>query len=557
MTTEPLTPAGDDGAPPRRRRFRRVRALSERTPLRVKLVASVLALATIGLFLAGAAASTALRSYMVDRVDSQIGGARPPNPFIPDSETATATSGTVVLTPEQAGFISSFCSSRGPDRRGFGRVQYVQCNSLDGSTVTYHSSITDGTQPPQLPVWTQKKALAESAPFTVASKGGGAHWRVHAMVIGPEVILVASSLDEVEHTVSRLELDELVIGVTVLVLMAGFGYWIVRRSLRPLADVEHTAAAIAAGDLSRRVPHRDPRTEVGRLALSVNGMLSQIESAFRVRRDSEERALASEQRMRRFVTDASHELRTPLTSIRGFAELYRQGAAGNPDDLARLMRRIEDEAARMGLLVDDLLLLARLDQQRPLEREIVDLVVLGADAVHAAAAVAPDRDVTLEILPGPTPPEIIGDESRLRQVVGNLVTNALTHTPAGTPVTVRVGSRVESTGLYALVEVADEGPGLDEEASARVFERFFRAESSRNRSLGGTGLGLSIVAALVAAHAGRVELETAPGKGATFRVLLPAVPEPEPESDLGAADLDESLSSELAPPHDAAPAPTG
>ena len=553
MTTELPTPAGDAGASPRRRRFRRVRALSERTPLRVKLVASVLALATIGLFLAGAAASTALRSYMIDRVDSQIGGARPPNPF-PDGETATATSGTVVLTQEQVGFISSFCSSRGPDRRGFGRVQYVQCSSLDGSTVTYHSSITDGTPPPQLPVWTQKKALAEAAPFTVASRGGGAHWRVHALVIGPEVILVASSLDEVEHTVSRLELDELVIGVTVLVLMAGFGYWIVRRSLRPLADVEHTAAAIAAGDLSRRVPHRDPRTEVGRLALSVNGMLSQIESAFRVRRDSEEAALASEQRMRRFVTDASHELRTPLTSIRGFAELYRQGAAGSPDDLARLMRRIEDEAARMGLLVDDLLLLARLDQQRPLEREIVDLVVIGADAVHDAAAVAPDRTVALEILPGPPPPEIIGDESRLRQVIGNLVTNALIHTPPGTPVTVRVGSRVESTGLYALIEVADRGPGLDDEASSRVFERFFRADASRNRSLGGTGLGLSIVAALVAAHAGRVELETAPGKGATFRVLLPAVPDPEPEPEL---DAESALSSEPAPPHDAAPAPTG
>ena len=537
MTTEPETLAGDDGTA-RPRRFRRARALSDRTPLRVKLVAAVLALATVGLFLAGAAASTALRSYMIARVDNQFGGARPAQaPFSPDGTAATATSGTTVLTPGLVDAISAFCSDRGPDRRGFIRVQYVQCNTLDGATVSYKTSITDGTHPPQLPVWTQEQALAHgSKPFTVASKGGGADWRVHAMVLGPQVILVASSLDEVDHTVGRLERDELEIGLTVLVLMAGFGYWIVRRSLRPLTDVEHTAAAIAAGDLSRRVPHRDPRTEVGRLALSVNAMLSQIETAFRVRRDSEQAALASEQRMRRFVTDASHELRTPLTSIRGFAELYRQGAAGNPDDLARLMRRIEDEAARMGLLVDDLLLLARLDQQRPLEREIVDLVVIGSDAVHAANAVAPDRAITFEVLPGPTPPEIVGDESRLRQVVGNLVTNALTHTPAGTPVAVRVGSRVESTGLYALVEVADQGHGLDEEASSRVFERFFRADASRNRSLGGTGLGLSIVAALVAAHGGRVELETAPGRGATFRVLLPAAPDPElPESDVPAA----------------------
>jgi two-component system OmpR family sensor kinase len=299
-----------------------------------------------------------------------------------------------------------------------------------------------------------------------------------------------------------------------------------------LVDVEQTAAAIAEGDLSRRVPHRDPRTEVGRLALAVNGMLSQIELSFRIRRASEEEALASEQRMRRFVTDASHELRTPLTSIRGFAELYRQGAVGNPDDVARLMRRIEDEAARMGVLVDDLLLLARLDQQRPLEREIVDLVTVAADSVHAAQAVAPQRPITLEVLEGPTPPEIVGDESRLRQVVGNLVTNAITHTPPGTPISVRVGSRVEGGVLLGLLEVADQGPGLDAEASARVFERFYRADPSRTRALGGTGLGLSIVAALVAAHGGRVELETAPGEGATFRVLLPALPDPElPELD--------------------------
>jgi two-component system OmpR family sensor kinase len=532
VTTELLALDGEDGTT-RPRRFRPVRALSDRTPLRVKLVASVLLLATIGLLVAGTAASTALRSYMTKRVDQQLqfGGA-----FTAPPPDGGLQSGVVSLTGSRAlNFAAAECtqtdlviSFRRPTSR------YVRCSSLTGEVLSPSNATPAAgkTAVPALPAWTQAQVVKQDGkPFTVSSKGSGPRWRVRATVVGPFIIMDANSLDDVDSAVHHLIWDEIVIGLTVLVLMAGVGYWIVRRSLRPLADVEHTAAAIAGGDLSRRVPHRDPRTEVGRLALSVNGMLSQIESAFRVRRNSEQAALASEQRMRQFVTDASHELRTPLTSIRGFAELYRQGAAGNPEDLARLMRRIEDEAARMGLLVDDLLLLARLDQQRPLEREIVDLVVIGTDAVHDAHAVAPDRAIGLEVVPGPPPPEIVGDESRLRQVVGNLLTNALTHTPAGTPITVRVGSRVESTGLYAVIEVADQGPGLDEEASARVFERFFRADPSRNRSLGGTGLGLSIVAALVAAHAGRVELETAPGRGATFRVLLPAAPELS-ESDL-------------------------
>jgi two-component system, OmpR family, sensor kinase len=494
--------------------------------LRVKLVASVLLLTTIGLFIAGAAASANVRSYMTTRVDQQLtfGGPGP----LPESVTGTGTSRIVLSAVQRE------CQ---PNSTPFGfrrpSSRYVRCSTLAGVTVTQDKdTLPAGSPIPALPTWTAAQAVAQGGrPFTVGSVGGGQRWRVKATVAGSFIVMDANSLDDVDRTVTRLELDELIIGLTVLVLIAGLGYWVVRSSLRPLVEVEHTTAAIAAGDLSRRVPHRDPRTEVGRLALSVNAMLTQIEGAFRVRRASEEAALASEQRMRRFVTDASHELRTPLTSIRGFAELYRQGAAGNPEDLARLMRRIEDEAARMGLLVDDLLLLARLDQQRPLAREIVDLVIIAADAVHDATAVAPDREITLQIMDGPAPPEIVGDESRLRQVVSNLVTNALTHTPAGTAVTVRVGSRVEAGGLLAVLEVSDRGPGLDADASSRVFERFYRADPSRNRSLGGTGLGLSIVAALVAAHAGRVELETSPGEGATFRVLLPAAPDPELPAD--------------------------
>jgi two-component system OmpR family sensor kinase len=224
--------------------------------------------------------------------------------------------------------------------------------------------------------------------------------------------------------------------------------------------------------------------------------------------------------MRQFVADASHELRTPLTSIRGFAELFRQGAASNPDELQRVMRRIEDEGARMGVLVDDLLLLARLDQHRPLERQPVDVGQLASDAVEDVCMVAPGRPIDL-VVADDQPPVVIGDEMRLRQVLGNLLGNALTHTPDGTPIHVRVGTRVDEIGRWAVLSVADEGPGLPAEHAERVFERFYRVDAARTRSEGGSGLGLSIVAGLTEAHGGRVELVTGAGEGATFRVVLP------------------------------------
>jgi two-component system OmpR family sensor kinase len=316
-----------------------------------------------------------------------------------------------------------------------------------------------------------------------------------------------------------LVLVELLVSVAVLVVLAALGYAVVRSSLRELVEVEHTAEAIAAGDLSRRVPESDDRTEVGRLASALNTMLSQIESAFRAREASETSARASEERMRRFVADASHELRTPLTSIRGFAELHRQGAVPDAAGVERVLRRIEDEAARMGLLVDDLLLLARLDQQRPLERRPVDLLALAADAVSGAQVVAPDHRIALEVGGGPTsaPPVVIGDEARLRQVLSNLVGNALAHTPAGTAVTVRLAT---NNGTARLT-VADDGPGMAGDHARRVFERFYRADSARGRANGGSGLGLSIVAALVAAHGGTVGVTSAPGQGTSFDVELP------------------------------------
>jgi two-component system OmpR family sensor kinase len=346
------------------------------------------------------------------------------------------------------------------------------------------------------------------------------------------VLHLGDNMSTVDHALHRLYVAELLVGSAVLVLLAMMGVALVRASLGPLREIERTAAAIAAGDLSRRVPDYEPgdqpaRTEVGRLSRALNTMLGQIEAAFTAREtsersalDSEARALRSEERMRQFVADASHELRTPLTSIRGFAELYRQVGEREPDQAGRLVARIEQEAARMGLLVEDLLLLARLDQERPLEPVELDLRVIGNDAVIAARAVAPDRDITLEIPDGTGPLEVLADESRLRQVAGNLMSNALTHTPAGTPVRLRL----RREGEQALIEVEDRGPGLTAEQVERVFERFYRADSARTRRTGdrgGAGLGLAIVAALVAGHSGTVEVESVLGKGATFRVRLP------------------------------------
>jgi len=389
-----------------------------------------------------------------------------------------------------------------------------------------------------------------------------------------ELTTVAIDLSDVQSTVRALIYAQIGIGSAVLLVLGVVGYWVVHRSLRPLDEVEQTAAAIASGQLDRRVPERDARTEVGRLSLALNGMLAQIQRGVASSESSAEAARTSEDRMRRFITDASHELRTPLTTIRGFAELYRQrgglenGANGIPRaDLDRIMRRLEQEASRMGVLVEDLLLLARLDQQRPLDTRPVDLLTLAADAVHDARVMAPQRSINLTVEPGAAP-IVLGDDVRLRQVIGNLMSNALVHTPDGTPVEVRIrpgtpdgeraGPPVPSgtvpqgqasaprSGVPGAprrwptvqVEVADHGPGLTPEQADRVFERFYRADQARTRQAGGTGLGLAIVSALVTAHGGTVTAEPTPGGGATFRIVLPLAPEV----------VDHDIPSEDAPP---------
>jgi len=342
-------------------------------------------------------------------------------------------------------------------------------------------------------------------------------------------LVLSMSLDEVDATVNQLVHIDVLVGLAVLGGLAIAGYSMVRTALHPLSEIELTAAAIGRGDLSRRVPDHHPATEMGRLSRALNAMLEQIERAFGARAASEARARRSEERMRRFVADASHELRTPLTSIRGFAELHRQGAVTDPAEMSELLARIEDEATRMGLLVDDLLLLARLDEERPFRLDSVDLAGVVGSAVAAAQAAQPERSVEVKVA-DESDLTVSGDEPRLRQVVTNLLDNALAYSPTESPVTVRLGPARRGDSDLVTIEVVDRGPGLTAEQSERVFERFYRVDAARSRAQGGTGLGLSIVAAIVRAHGGSVEVDTTPGEGATFRVLLPraAIAHPPP-----------------------------
>jgi two-component system, OmpR family, sensor kinase len=485
------------------------RRLLARTPLQVKLIVAVLALVTVALLLIGLASVAALDGYLVGRLDDQL------------QEVAV---GSARQGPPRFG-------GPGPPHRGPPSPYLVQYRLADGRLdVKDENPLGQDRQPPQVPddpAWFEANA---GEAVTVPAAGGDGRWRV---AVEPRrdgsggSVVVAASLDGIDATVRQLRLIDLGVSLVVLAVLAGVGAAIVRASLRPLVEIEQTARAIAAGDLTRRVPDRDPRTEVGRLGRALNTMLAQIESAFGARAASEASARRSEDRMRRFVADASHELRTPLTTIRGFAELYRQGGARDPAELDRLMRRIEDQAAQMGLLVEDLLLLARLDQQRPLDRRPVDLLALAAEAVNDARAVAPDRQIELVLgdEDGESALVVLGDDQRLRQVLANLVNNALAHTPAGSPVEVRVGASSLDGRPSAAVEVVDHGPGLTPEQAERVFERFYRADPVRSHADGGTGLGLSIVAALVAVHGGTVRVDSIPGRGARFRVVLPLAPD--------------------------------
>jgi two-component system, OmpR family, sensor kinase len=493
-----------------------------RVSLRTKLVASVLVLVLAALLLISMASTFALHSYLISRMDAQLQS-------YADTVVAAARATTQ--------FNGRFTVVGPPD-------YLVTQKSTTGVGKVIPENLTAGEQPP-FPTNVDDVNAHSDGPYTVRSNNGKYLWRLLAVPLDNGTVLyVGQRMNGIDEAITRLVRADLLVGLGVLIALAAVGAALVRQSLIPLLQIERTAAAIGAGDLTQRVPDPEdhdgvePTTELGRLSQALNAMLAQIEAAFIARAESEQaarsaaeaaqlseaRALASEAKMRQFVADASHELRTPLTTIRGFAELYRQGAVADPEDVAKLIRRIEDEAARMGLLVEDLLLLARLDRERPLTLAPVELPVLALDAVQAAEAMAPEREIRLEVRDEPERLVAYGDDARLRQVIGNLMTNAIVHTPPDASVTLRLYA---APGDRAVVEISDTGPGLGDEQKAHVFERFYRADEARtrrtDRTATGTGLGLAIVAAIVRAHQGNVEVISEKGEGATFRVTLPTL----------------------------------
>jgi two-component system OmpR family sensor kinase len=569
----------------------RLKQLAGRTPLRTKLIAAVLALVIMALAAISVTSVIVLRTYLYTQRDDPLKGV-----YNRVASAIASASGPVSVTldspyPEGAGMILAF------QNPGSQLVAANQGPSLPGMSNNHEAQSL-----PELPTakdWTG----SEGAVLTTApAQSGGDTWRVIAQAVTvvnsatgtqqPSIMVIAVDLGPVGAEIQRLITVELTVGTAIVIVLAIVGVAVVRANLRPLDDIEMTAGEIAKGHLDHRVPERDPRTEIGSLGRSLNAMLTQIETAFHAQHESEQAAHQSEERMRRFIADASHELRTPLTTIRGFAAHYRQrggsslmrsevpdqnpsfrtdaassGGAGHspgsglppggmsPGDLDHLMGRVEAEATRMGLLVEDLLTLARLDQQRPLARAPLDLLTLAADTVQDARIVSPGRPIDLLVAPG-TAFLVDGDEPRLRQVLSNLVNNAITHTPAGTPVRVKIGRGLleahRADGVAGLagtpgvagpggwggsggaagmdgrrvvpavvLDVEDDGPGMTADQAQRVFERFYRADAARNRASGGTGLGLAIVAGLVSAHGGTVSVRTSPGLGADFQVKLP------------------------------------
>ena len=522
------------------RSWQAVRRLSARTSLRTKLVTALLALVAVALAVMSFVGVAVFGDYLQNQVDVQLRGLDAQVQNDPFAFSGGSHHMTFVLNNT----LVEVLASNGQPVTGIGNWQ----NLSNSGPAIPSSELGNSGQP-----------------VTVPAQSGGYSWRVilqpvqystDGVTFQTGTLVVGVSLGNLDQTMAYLIRVDVIVSVVILIVLMIVGFAVVRANLRPLVDIEETAGEIADGHLNRRVPERDPRTEIGSLGRSLNIMLSQIETAFHSREESEAAAHQSEERMRRFIADASHELRTPLTAIRGFAEYYRQrgglvarwdkkeaaaspdearagapalGSGLTPDDLDRIMHRVEKEAARMGLLVEDLLLLARLDQQRPLARQPIDLLSLAADAVHDARLLAPDRTVDLSVQPGAAF-LVIGDEPRLRQVIGNLMSNALTHTPDGSPIEVSIGSgtldpRAPDSAAAVTLDVIDHGPGMSPEQAHRVFERFYRADQARTRATGGSGLGLAIVRALVTAHGGVASVRTAPGRGATFRIALPLAPE--------------------------------
>jgi two-component system OmpR family sensor kinase len=465
--------------------------------LRGRLLIGVMSLMVIGLLIFGVTTYQELSSSLLGRIDNQL------------QAQSTRIAAVIFLGGQ-------------PRQRGPSPIQVYQFPSgtvaelvaPDGTVIInkpFDFGSSSASASPNLPKSLPDVGLDHpTAPFTVGSIGAATQYRITDWPedsFGGNFVVLAIPLTEVQATLDQLLLLEVLIGLALVGATAIVALLVIRIGLRPLELMGGVAADIAAGDLSRRVEPATTKTEIGRLGLALNGMLTQIEAAFAER-------TASEQRLRRFVADASHELRTPLTSIRGYAEILRRGKSMAPKDSDLARRRIEEESIRMTGLVDDMLTLARLDAGRPMDSQPIDLGTIVLDAVADARVVAPHRQITLS---APRTMIVPGDEMRLRQVVSNLMRNALVHTPPTSPVEVVLTSDDAS----ARIRIIDHGPGLPADARQRIFEPFYRADTNRSRDTGGVGLGLSIVRAIVAAHGGLVRVVGTDGGGATFEVELP------------------------------------
>ena len=475
----------------------RVRTPLSLWSLRNRLILAAVFLASLAIIASDFAANTALRSYLISQVDNQL---------------FSISSGSLERL-DRAGIApqSEFEESRSPFRvlqpiRGVPTSTSLTLLDREGNLIGQVGGELAGQNFGVTGLKVSQVEKYENKPFTIEGEGRNPDVRALALVLptGMGSVIAANSLEEVDKTLSQLRFLFFFLGLIAIFLTALVSRWIIAISLRPLDKVEETAEAIAAGDLSARLPAAKPDTEVGRLTTSLNMMLSRIEQSFSVR-------VESENKLRRFVADASHELRTPLTAIRGFAELHRQGAVSGEEKTKELISRIEGESIRMSSLVEDLLLLARLDQARELDFEPVDLNTLIVEVVASAKAAGPNHPIELNL-----PPEelfVLGDSRRIHQVVANLLANARTHTPLGTKINVTA----RQTLAEVIIEVADNGPGLSKSDQERIFERFFRADPARVRHSGeGSGLGLSIVDAVMKAHGGYVSVKSELDKGATF-----------------------------------------
>ena len=482
--------------------------------LRARLLAGIAVLVACGLTAGAVVTYAEQRSFLLDRVDQQVQSAVGPLSFQLGLDGRRAAlngrhSGGPAPTfhvPGQGGPVGG-AAVLPPGT--FGALLGSGGRVIKSRTFSYG----ERSQPrPVLPKRFPVSTGSSLRTFTVHSHGAsGQSYRAAAVrAFDGRTVLVAVPLREVEQTLHRLIMVEFLVGAGVILALIALGAVVIRVGLRPLSRIGQTASEIAAGDLSRRVEPSDADTEVGRLGRSLNEMLGQIETAFGARRDSEDR-------LRRFLADASHELRTPLAAIRGYAELFRIGAADDPETLARAMSRIESEAVRMGVLVEDLLLLAQLDQVPEPRRTLVDLFQLAEQAVDDLRVTGPGRVVSLEHSGDAT---VLGDPDQLRQLLANLTRNAVIHTPAGTPVALSVDRRGDDVVLV----VRDYGPGLPTGAGEALFERFWRSEGGRSRGRGGAGLGLAIADAIVTAHLGSISADNAPGGGARFVVTLAVAP---------------------------------